>query len=67
MLFHIVKTLSSLLIFRSRAPNADLPNTAAFLGGLVAQEVIKMITHQYVPINGICVVDLIETWTAVLV
>ncbi|KAF8965437.1 hypothetical protein BDZ97DRAFT_1918283 [Flammula alnicola] len=49
-----------------RAPTADLPNTAALLGGLVAQEVIKMITKQYIPINGSCIVDLIETWTGIL-
>ena len=49
-----------------RAPNADLPNTAAFLGGLVAQETIKMITHQYIPINGFCVIDLVESWTGLL-
>lgn len=49
-----------------RSPTADLPNTAAFLGGLVAQEVIKMITKQYVPICGYCVVDLVETWTGIL-
>jgi len=53
--------------FRSaRAPNAELPNTAAFLGGLVAQEVIKVITKQYVPIEGYCCVDLVETWTGML-
>ncbi|KAF8624617.1 hypothetical protein AX15_005772 [Amanita polypyramis BW_CC] len=50
----------------ARAPTADLPNMSAFLGGLVAQEVIKMITKQYVPIDGCCVVDLIETWTGVI-
>ncbi|KAL0959096.1 hypothetical protein HGRIS_014394 [Hohenbuehelia grisea] len=50
----------------ARSPNADLPNMAALLGGLVAQEVIKMITKQYVPINGYCVVDLIEMWTGVV-
>ena len=49
-----------------RAPTADLPNTAALLGGVVAQEVIKMITKQYIPINGSCIIDLIETWTGVL-
>lgn len=49
-----------------RAPTADVPNTAAFLGGLVAQEVIKMITKQYVPIDGTCVVDLVETWTGII-
>ena len=52
--------------FSVRAPNADLPNTAAFLGGLVAQETIKMITHQYIPINGFCVIDLVESWTGLL-
>lgn len=50
----------------ARAPTADLPNTAAFLGGLVAQEVIKMITKQYVPIESYCVVDLVETWTGIV-
>ncbi|GAW00959.1 glycoside hydrolase family 71 protein [Lentinula edodes] len=62
----------------ARAPSADLPTTAAFLGGLVAQEVIKMITKQYIPISagnaastaneqmGICVIDLVETWTGIL-
>ncbi|KAJ7100214.1 hypothetical protein B0H15DRAFT_819220 [Mycena belliarum] len=50
----------------ARAPSADLPNTAAFLGGLVAQEVIKMITKQYVPIESYCVVDLVETWTGIV-
>ncbi|KAJ7267019.1 hypothetical protein B0H12DRAFT_1179488 [Mycena haematopus] len=50
----------------ARSPTADLPNTAAFLGGLVAQEVIKMITKQYVPISSYCVVDLVETWTGTL-
>ncbi|KAE9393597.1 hypothetical protein BT96DRAFT_923957 [Gymnopus androsaceus JB14] len=62
----------------ARAPSADIPTTAAFLGGLVAQEVIKMITKQYVPISagdaassgdgelGVCVVDLVETWTGVI-
>ncbi|PIL27214.1 hypothetical protein GSI_10358 [Ganoderma sinense ZZ0214-1] len=50
----------------ARAPTADLPNMAAFLGGLVAQEAIKVITEQYVPLNGYCVVDLIESWTGVI-
>jgi len=50
----------------ARSPTADLPTTSAFLGGLVAQEAIKMITKQYVPINGHCVIDLVETWTGVI-
>ncbi|KAH9912229.1 uncharacterized protein B0H18DRAFT_1055149 [Fomitopsis serialis] len=47
----------------ARAPTADLPNTAAFLGGMVAQEAIKMITKQYVPVNGFCVIDMVDMWT----
>ncbi|KAJ3508486.1 hypothetical protein NMY22_g16596 [Coprinellus aureogranulatus] len=50
----------------ARAPTADLPNTAALLGGVVAQEVIKLITKQYVPIEGYCTIDLVETWTGIL-
>ncbi|KAF6752918.1 ubiquitin activating enzyme [Ephemerocybe angulata] len=50
----------------ARSPTADLPNTAAFLGGVVAQETIKMITKQYVPIDGYCTIDLVETWSGVL-
>ncbi|KAL1939295.1 hypothetical protein VTO73DRAFT_10098 [Trametes versicolor] len=50
----------------ARAPTADIPNMAAFLGGLVAQEAIKMITEQYVPLNGYCVVDLVDSWTGVV-
>ncbi|KDQ55457.1 hypothetical protein JAAARDRAFT_71311 [Jaapia argillacea MUCL 33604] len=47
----------------ARAPTADLPNVAAFLGGMVAQEAIKMITKQYVPQRGYTVVDMVEMWT----
>lgn len=61
-----IQMLTSEQIDSARAPTADLPNTAALLGGLVAQEVIKMITKQYVPIDGCCVVDLIETWTGIV-
>jgi amyloid beta precursor protein binding protein 1 len=50
----------------ARAPFSELPNTAAFLGGMVAQEVIKMVTKQYVPVKGYCVIDLIETWTGTI-
>lgn len=51
---------------RIRAPTADLPTTAALLGGFVAQEAIKLITRQYVPINGVCVIDLINSTTGTI-
>ncbi|KZT64805.1 hypothetical protein DAEQUDRAFT_717458 [Daedalea quercina L-15889] len=50
----------------ARAPTADLPNTAAFLGGMVAQEAIKVITKQYVPVNGYCVIDMVDMWTGTI-
>jgi NEDD8-activating enzyme E1 regulatory subunit len=54
------------MVDRVRTPTAELPNVAAFLGGLVAQEVIKVVTKQYVPINGYCVVDLVSTFTGIV-
>lgn len=48
---------------RSRAPAAELPTTAALMGGIVAQEVIKVITKQYIPIDGVCAVDLVSSTT----
>lgn len=51
----------------ARAPTADLPTTSGFVGGLVAQEVIKLITKQYVPqVGGYVVVDLIGSWTGIV-
>ena len=48
-----------------RADGAELHNVAALTGGMVAQEVIKIITKQYVPIDNTCVFDGIESKTAV--
>ncbi|KAF8128354.1 hypothetical protein EV363DRAFT_1451739 [Boletus edulis] len=54
------------LFASARAPSAGLPNTAAFLGGMVAQETIKVITKQYIPVKGYCVIDLVDTWTGMI-
>ncbi|GIZ41660.1 hypothetical protein CKM354_000495900 [Cercospora kikuchii] len=47
-----------------RAGGAELHNVASLTGGLIAQEVIKVITKQYVPIDNTCVFDGItsQTW-----
>lgn len=37
-----------------------LPTTAALVGGLAGQEAIKLITNQYIPLNGTCVIDLVK-------
>lgn len=43
-----------------RAGASDLPTTAAYLGGVVAQEAIKLLTEQYIPLNNTAVIDLIR-------
>ncbi len=42
-----------------------MPQIAALLGGIVAQEAIKLITRQYVPLNGTCIFDGIHSTTKV--
>ena len=48
-----------------RASGAELHNISALTGGMVAQEVIKVITKQYIPIDNTCVFDGITSKTAV--
>ncbi|BGP02964.1 NEDD8-activating enzyme E1 regulatory subunit [Rhodotorula toruloides ATCC 204091] len=47
-------------------PSTTLPQTSALLGGLVAQEAIKVITKQYIPLNGTCVWDGIRSGTGIV-
>lgn len=41
----------------ARGACSDTPATAALLGGLVAQEIIKILTVQYLPLDNTCVYD----------
>lgn len=43
-----------------RGGASTIPTTAAFLGGVVAQEAIKLVTSQYVPLNNTAIVDLVK-------
>ncbi|ORY94432.1 hypothetical protein BCR43DRAFT_460079 [Syncephalastrum racemosum] len=49
-----------------RFANKEVPNIAALAGGLVSQEVIKLITHQYTPINNTCIFNGITSTSSVL-
>ncbi|KAF2772706.1 hypothetical protein EJ03DRAFT_324254 [Teratosphaeria nubilosa] len=40
-----------------RAGGGELHNIASLSGGLIAQEVIKVITRQYIPVDNTCVFD----------
>jgi hypothetical protein len=45
------------VVLRVRSAGAELPHISSLVGGLVSQEVIKLITRQYIPMNGTCIYD----------
>ncbi len=49
-----------------RAGGAELHNIAALSGGIASQEVIKVITEQYVPVDNTCIFDGVRSKTAVI-
>ena len=49
-----------------RANDSELHNISALTGGMVAQEAIKVITKQYVPVDNTCVFDGITSKAGVL-
>jgi amyloid beta precursor protein binding protein 1 len=50
----------------TRAGGKELHNIASLAGGMVSQEVIKVLTAQYIPIDNCCVFDGIKSRTSVL-
>ncbi|MCJ1311832.1 hypothetical protein MMC25_005505 [Agyrium rufum] len=50
----------------ARSGGTELHNIAALTGGMVAQEVIKVITKQYVPIENVCIFDGVKSKSQVL-
>lgn len=48
-----------------RVAGGELHNISSVLGGMVAQEAIKLLTRQYVPVDGTCVFDGIRSKTGV--
>lgn len=58
-------TFDNVVAELDRAGPGELHNVAALTGGMVAQEVIKVITKQYVPVDNSCVFDGITSKTAV--
>ncbi|KAH0844321.1 hypothetical protein AYO21_00795 [Fonsecaea monophora] len=48
-----------------RAEGGELHNISSIAGGMVAQEAIKLLTRQYVPVDGTCVFDGIKSKSAV--
>lgn len=50
----------------ARAGGAELHNISAAVGGMVAQEVIKVVTKQYIPIDNTCIYDGLESKCQIL-
>ncbi|KAK0629952.1 hypothetical protein B0T17DRAFT_487289 [Bombardia bombarda] len=50
----------------ARAEGGELHNIAALTGGMVAQEMIKIVTKQYIPIDNTCIFDGINSRCQVL-
>ena len=50
----------------ARAGGGELHNISSLAGGLVAQEVIKTVTKQYVPVDNTCLFDGIKSTSSVL-
>ncbi|KAI1280055.1 hypothetical protein F5Y07DRAFT_22104 [Xylaria sp. FL0933] len=50
----------------ARARGGELHNISALTGGMVAQEIIKIITKQYIPIDDTCIFDGISSRCQVL-
>lgn len=46
-----------------RSGGAEVPSVAAFIGGCAAQEVIKIITSQYIPLNNTLIYNAINSTT----
>ncbi len=49
----------------SRAKGGELHNISALTGGMVSQEIIKIITKQYIPIDNTCIFDGITSRTQI--
>ncbi|KAI8343276.1 ThiF family protein [Chlamydoabsidia padenii] len=58
---HLIKPITNYVRFH----NTETANLAALMGGLVAQEAIKLITRQYIPINNTCVFNGITSTSSV--
>ncbi|KAM0716965.1 hypothetical protein Q7P37_006817 [Cladosporium fusiforme] len=50
----------------TRAGGKELHNIASLAGGMIAQEIIKVLTAQYIPIDNCCLFDGITSRTSVL-
>ncbi|KAK8212080.1 hypothetical protein IWZ01DRAFT_501101 [Phyllosticta capitalensis] len=60
------ETLRKFVAELVRAGGAEMHNIAALAGGMVAQEVIKVVTKQYIPVDNTCLFDGIKSKSGVV-
>lgn len=58
--------VEKICIEMTRAGGKELHNIASLAGGMVAQEIIKVLTAQYIPIDNCCLFDGITSRSSVL-
>jgi len=63
---HIKLKIGDFVSEMVRAGGAELHNIGALTGGMVSQEIIKVITEQYVPVDNTCVFDGIRSKSMVI-
>jgi NEDD8-activating enzyme E1 regulatory subunit len=61
-----LEALNNIFAEIERVGGRELHNISSLTGGMVAQEAIKIITRQYVPVNNTCIFDGIRGSTLVL-
>ena len=54
------RTLTSSWYHRTRGGHSSLPSTAALTGGIAAQEIVKLLTRQYIPADNTIVYNGIQ-------
>jgi amyloid beta precursor protein binding protein 1 len=62
----IVHRLTEYCAEITRAGGAELHNIASLAGGMISQEVIKVITKQYIPLDNTCIFDGVKSLSEVL-
>ena len=60
------ETLEKIITDLVSAKGGELHNISAIVGGIVAQEAIKVITKQYVPVDNTCLYDGVKSRTSAL-
>lgn len=54
---HCLSTLAPLALNRMRYKNCELVTIGSIIGGVAAQEIVKLVTHIFIPLDNLWVYD----------